>query len=102
MHRLFGGRMVTARSRNWLKLYGLLRNYWSRLREIAIAASFLVRVQFMSRRRERIETSSPRKTPIRDRQPDTPLTSSSLGKVKTMAAALATSLVNSGFGLRPS
>src|ERR1700722_3866970 len=78
----------------------LARVYWSSPREIAIAASVLVRVQFMSRRRKRIETSSPRDIPIRDMQPETPLSNSSLGKVKTIAATPATKAMNSGFGLR--
>src|SRR6202034_4726662 len=67
---------------------------------MAIAASVLVRVQFMSRRRYLIETSSPRKMPIRDMHRETPFSISSFGKVKTRAAAPATKSRNSGFGLR--
>ena len=37
--------------------------------------------------------------PIRDRQPETPLSNSSLGRVKTIAAAPATKAINSGFRL---
>src|SRR5258708_37885412 len=39
--------------------------YWSTPREIVIDASVLVRLQFISRRRERVLTSSPRNRPIR-------------------------------------
>src|SRR6202042_3219130 len=74
-------------------------SHWSVPREIAIAESVFVRVQFMSRRRERIETPSPRKMPIRDMHFEPPFSISSFGKLKTRAAAPATKSRNSGFGL---
>ena len=66
-------------------------SYSSLSRVTTIDASVLVRVHSILSRRKRIETLSPRKMPMRLMQRAVPVSVSSFGTVKMMAAEAATS-----------